>query len=144
MGNLHTSGAGTSSRVESSKKHRKASSGSDSISPRKKNSQPSFSRNVLFLGLDSAGTLIHSLVFETFVIGFGSQVDTALNSYKLFTNELTAGKSTIIARLQSAQKNDWFGVQPTIGSTMTNFRYKDASFNIWYVNALYTTLIILN
>lgn len=48
-----------------------------------------------------------------------------------YTNHDTLGKSTIIARLQSAQKNDWFGVQPTIGSNMTNFRYKDASFNIW-------------
>eukprot|EP00029_Vermamoeba_vermiformis_P011790 TRINITY_DN658_c0_g1_i1.p1 TRINITY_DN658_c0_g1~~TRINITY_DN658_c0_g1_i1.p1 ORF type:complete len:223 (-),score=50.16 TRINITY_DN658_c0_g1_i1:313-981(-) len=99
MGNLHSNAAGTSSHVESSKKHhRKSISGSD-ISPRSKSkpTMPSFTKNILFLGLDSAG------------------------------------KSTIIARLQSAQKNDWFGVQPTIGSTMTNFRYKDASFNIWDV-----------
>lgn len=58
MGNLHSNAAGTSSHVESSKKHhRKSVSGSD-VSPRSKSkpTMPSFTKNVLFLGLDSAGT----------------------------------------------------------------------------------------
>jgi hypothetical protein len=60
MGNLHSNAAGTSSHVESSKKHhRKSISGSDS-SPRSKSkpTMPSFTKNILFLGLDSAGTSI--------------------------------------------------------------------------------------
>lgn len=80
MGNLHSNAAGTSSHVESAKKQRKSSNGAD-ISPRSKSkpTMPSFTKNILFLGLDSAGTFNQSDFFGSLKVSKKFRCDLFMN-----------------------------------------------------------------